>query len=372
VYGRRVVVRVLAIGDGLPEPIPQAASLDANYASAASMAKLEFMDEATAEAVVAARKASSGGRFQELAALHEIIGRAHQDDEMPSGPVDLSLYAHAPMRAPHQTVVQPWSDDIGASVVDTIGVEGVALLAKLPEGEPETFTARVAAASPTPELWGIIVQHTVGSDEGFLTGQVDLASASASTLATLPGIDAEQALHLVAIRESLPNEHLATLSWPWTEGGLERSLEAELLPLLTVGSWTWRCTLACGEVLELDEAEVLLDPVWVDVVFDVSGEVPRVAMLRRLLGPPGSLDGLVLPQQSEEDEALDTEPLPDDVELLPLDGADGDASTEPLPIEDWRDDEALFGEDSLELLQEPAAETSPASKASGVRVGRWQ
>lgn len=355
VQGRRIVVQLLGVGDQVPGPIAEGASLDANHATADAMSRLEHMDQSMADAVVAARDAAPDTRLLDRAAVLHAIGSAAGTSEE----INLTVYAHAPMHGPGQLTVEPWSDDLASSLRDVLSDESIAVLASLPEGPPETFATRVAAASPTAEMWGAILQHTAPSDEGFLMGRIDLAGAPASTLATLPGIDGEQAFHLVAIRDTLPDELRATLSWPWTEAGLSRSLEPDLLPLLTVGSWTWRCTIACGEVMESDESNVLLDPIWAEVVFDVAGEVPRVAMLRRLIAPPGSLEGLPLPERPD-DEDLEFDVAPDVVDLE----------------EDMAVDEPFFPDDLPEgdepFPDEPLEEEAAPSAPSGQRVGRWR
>ena len=355
VQGRRIVVRLLGVGDQNPEPIAEGASLDANHATAEAMSRLEHMNQSMADAVVAARDASPDTGLLDRAAVLEAIGSSASSSEG----VNLTVYAHAPIRGPEQLTVEPWSDEFAASLHDVLSDEAIEVLASLPEGAPETFATRVAAASPTAELWGAILQHTAPADEGFLLGRIDLAGAPASTLATLPGIDSEQAHHLVAIRDTLPDELRATLSWPWTEAGLSRSLESGLLPLLTVGSWTWRCTIACGEVIESDESSVLLDPIWAEVVFDVAGEVPRVAMLRRLIGPPGSIEGLPLPEPlHQEDLELDSAPrIMDSEEDMPVDGAF------------FQDDRADIDDP---LPDDPLEEDAASSQPSAQRVGRWR
>jgi len=352
VHGRRVVVRLLGVGDAPPEPLAEAIGLDANHATPEALSNLEHMDPTMADALVAARQSAPGGRLLDRAAVLDVVGAAAES----SDGIDLTVYAHAPVRGPGQVTVEPWSDDLAASLRDVLGDEALTVLASLPEGEPDTFATRVAAASPTPEIWGSILQYTSPADGGFLMGRIDLAGAPASTLATLPGIDPERAMHLVAIRDTLPDEVRATLSWPWTEAGLDRSQEAELLPLLTVGSWTWRCTIACGEVLESDGANVLLDAIWAEVVFDVSGDVPRIAMFRHLIAAPGTLDALDFP--SEVDDEFDIELEPDEP-----DPADNEVDDEPSFVDLQPTNDEPISNDVVET--EPAPSTDP-------RMGRWR
>lgn len=345
-HGRRIVVRLLAEGDAVPEPIPEAAALDANHATAEALALLEGMDGAMAEAIIAARGSAPQGRLADLPAVVEAAGLE------PDAPVVqyLTVYAHAPLRSPSQVVVQPWSEDLRGALGDVLDDTALDVLAGLPEGDADTFAARVAAASPSPETWGSILRHAAPEADGFLAGRIDLASAPPETLATLEGIDIEKALHLVAVRDTLPDDARAGLSWPWTEGGLDRSLEAHVLQRITVGSWTWRCTLACGEVVESDDEGVIRNAAVYEVIFDVAEETPRIAMLRERLAAPGMLEGLPLPAPDE----MEADESPDEPQEAPMRRVSARRAPAPAP--------------------DSPAPTSDEGRTPPVdpRVGRWR
>jgi hypothetical protein len=212
---------------------------------------------------------------------------------------------------------------------------------------------RVAAASESPELWGAILAGTAPAQSGYVSGRIDLAQAPASILATLPGIDPATAARLVQVRDDLPDDERALLSWPWTQGVLDRVAEAELLSRLTVGAWTWRCTLACGVVPEADLDAALRDVLRYEVVFDVSDETPRIASLRRVLLVPEHIGVIPLPQRDEDEDDEDrVEPAVEGV----VEPSAGDAHI---------DDEPLDPDD-------PDRDEQPQAKVEDPRLGRWR
>ena len=349
--GRWVVVARL-----VPDPetdevlVPEASRLDVNTADEASLARLEGIDDQTAAAIIQARTAAASGQLIDHRAVLDAAGLGL---DAPSADM-LTVLAHEPVLRPDDLVVEPWSDELAAEVRRAFGEEAVGVLSGLPEGTPQDFALRVAAASASAQQWGSMLAGVAPAETGYIKGRIDLAQAPASVLATLPGIDDATAAQLVKVRAGLSDDERSLLSWPWTEGVLDRAAEPELLGRLTVGSWTWRCTLACGVVLDEDLDGAMQDVLRYEVVFDVSDETPRIASLRSVLLVPEHIGKVPLPEtDDEEDASLDEE----------VDAPVIDAGIEqPLPTAPF-DDEP----EAAEL-----SDTEPAAMVDDPRLGRWR
>ena len=341
--------------------------MDANHASVDELAQLEGIDQATAQALIEQRRAAPGGRFQDLSAVLDAAGLDA------SSTVPLTVLAHGPVQAPGQIEAQPWSEDARQALAGLLDERSIEVLEGLGEGDAESFAARVAAASPAPEVWGAILRHAAPA-EGFQAGRIDVASASAEVLATLDGIDPDKAMHLVAVRDTLSDDSLSLMSWLWTEGGLDRSLEATVLSRITVGSFTWRCMLGIGEVREDDDHDMLQSADWYEVVFDVSEQTPRIALLREHLAAPGALTGLVFPTLSEADEEDEHEDDEDDSSVRTPDDALSDTATEPqVPALIRVDPPEPAMPIAIDIGNSPEPSQPPSTRAvNDPRLGRWR
>lgn len=120
-------------------------------------------------------------------------------------------------------------------------------------------------------------------------GRIDLSAASASLLATLPGMDLETAEHLVEHRSSLSDADLAGFMWPLTEELVDAPTWMGCIDLLTTRSTQLGVTFTCERsepiraTVSVDEPELLAEEgprVTMQMVVDLSGAQPRIAYLR--------------------------------------------------------------------------------------------
>ncbi len=345
---RAVVVELLAIDDG-PTLRPQGARLDVNVATEEQLAALEGMDDALAADLIAARGASPGGRFIDTAALCAALGVEPEEGIAAL----LTVYGHAPIHVEGMVVASPFTPDVEADLSGTLDTAGLGTLQQVSDGPPDTWHSRLAqVSSDAPALIGDIIAVASPAADGWSTGMTDINRAPESVLAVLPGMTPERAAHLVAVRDTLDDESLGRLTWPWVEEVLDDQLQLELLDHVSISSWCWQATIQVGEH-EIGEPDApLRDVVRYDVVFDLSEPGGRVAMLRDVQLASRHIGTVPIRQRPEEDEeteievvvdespeAIDDVPPLDDPpldEAPPLDPDPVPDSTDPAPIDDPR------------------------------------
>ena len=109
------------------------------------------------------------------------------------------------------------------------------------------------------------------SDEDFIEGLVNVNTAGAVVLATLPGIDEEDASQLVAYRESKTIEELNTIAWVTEVLDDESAIEAG--PYLTTRTYQYAADIAAVGHLGRGFRRKLF-------IFDTSGGEPSVIYCR--------------------------------------------------------------------------------------------
>lgn len=122
--------------------------------------------------------------------------------------------------------------------------------------------------------------------EDELPGLVNINTASATVLQTLPGIDASMAESIVSTRRGLARAKLRTPAWLFQEGIVDAAAFKKLAPYVTTRSWQYSFYVM-GYGLPSGRYRVL------EVSVDFAGEEPAVTYLRDItrLGLPFSILG---------------------------------------------------------------------------------
>jgi type II secretory pathway component PulK len=136
-----------------------------------------------------------------------------------------------------------------------------------------------------PDDLAVLLDRTTADTKRRLTGLINVNTASADVLATLPGLDAGLARQIVDIRSGLSAETRSTIAWLYEQGVLEADRFKEVAPRLTARSYQFsvRCVgfgVPCGQYRVLE------------AVVDLAGRTPRLAYVRDVtrLGLPFALD----------------------------------------------------------------------------------
>jgi DNA uptake protein ComE-like DNA-binding protein len=130
----------------------------------------------------------------------------------------------------------------------------------------------VASGVGKAELPLVLDRFTTTSDE-TLPGLVNVNTASAAVLQTLPGIEQGVADAIVGARRSLPAEKLKTPAWIFQEDLLPSDAFKALAPFVTTRGWQFSFGVV-GFGLPSGRYRVL------EVTIDVGGSKPRVTYLR--------------------------------------------------------------------------------------------
>lgn len=112
-------------------------------------------------------------------------------------------------------------------------------------------------------------------------GLINLNTAGATVLATLPGVDPALADTIVSTRTGLSPERRTTIAWLYQEGLVDAARFKQLAPLLTARGWQFRLQVL-GYGIPSGRFRVL------QTIVDVGGAEPRITYLRDItrLGLP--------------------------------------------------------------------------------------
>ena len=330
--GPRGVVRLVASVENGPLAESEGAKLDLNTATAEMLGKIGLND-AIAKAVIAARDRS---RFSSVGDLTRIegfdpglleravpadgspaqgsgaaappasVGRPADPSATPSlGLADLvTVFSFDPNiqsglgdngsdhRGQQRVSLRTqWSDRLAAALDDRFGKGSSDSMKPLfDRGAQFKTLGEVAAAANLAGLpqagWGPIFDALTITDDPYLIGRVDLNRASASVLASIPGISLGAADQIVQMRDKLDADAKATICWPLIQGVLKPDEFAKAVDHLSTRSMQWRVRVEAGMAPPGDGSgadrgdEVLTDRVELEAVIDVASEQPRVAYLR--------------------------------------------------------------------------------------------
>jgi DNA uptake protein ComE-like DNA-binding protein len=176
----------------------------------------------------------------------------------------------------------------------------------------ERLIELLAGSGLEAEQWGPILDGFTAWGEPYHYGKVDLNRARAEVLAALPGLDPEVAQDIVEVRRQLGDEHKRSPAWPVVEGIMTPDQFKEAGPWFATRSLQWRVRIEGGfrpgepggnEPLggmspddlslpgdgafdaggfDADVSDALKQPVILEAVIDLAGNVPRIAYLRDL------------------------------------------------------------------------------------------
>lgn len=357
--GRRAVVRLIDLtpeADGML--IPESGRLDVNSASKQMLVDLG-LDDALAGRIVAARGERPFASTADLLRVRGItaemlLSRNGGEAEDVSGPGSsrvagqdgaspvelgslLTVFAFDPniqsgigggdaeeFRGRQRVNLgQPWSDRLRDALVERFGQDAADGVQRI-MADGTTFQSdkdvivTLRRLRLPPESWAGILDVFTTSDDEYLLGRVDLRSAPQAVLASVPGITPEQARAIVAARERLDQDVMASPAWLVTEGLVTEQDFESIVDHVTTRCMQWRLRLEAGIVPPGqseagiggplgggdDESTAALRPrVVLEAVVDISSQRARLAYLRdvslletaqAVLGDPGLADELGL------------------------------------------------------------------------------
>ena len=109
------------------------------------------------------------------------------------------------------------------------------LEATLPVKDAKGVVTEVASGVGKAEL-GAVLELFTASDDFYTDGLINVNTASATVLATLPGVDEALAETIVSARGALGSDRKKTIAWLYQEGVLDAAKFKTLAPLLTARS----------------------------------------------------------------------------------------------------------------------------------------
>jgi hypothetical protein len=319
--GNEWIVRLLPIGPAGQRVVAEAGKLDLAAVTADDLLATDVLDPDQVDAILAARDAAPGRRpvaVAELAAaagvdpetvlgpLEEIrtisagIG-AEQDladrvlDRLTAGRLDaitdlLTVHAVEPaiQRDGTRRIVLPasWSEELGERLNDRFGDGASTAIRQLYAGgarfeRDAEIVRQLVQFQVEPAEWGQYLDALTSDPADEHVGRLDLNTASASALRTLPGLDEETVQAIVDARDGLTEDERWTITWPVVLGLIEPEAFIELADRLTVRCFTWRMRIAVGRrSTEAEADEPLRDVTVLEAVVDLAAPQPRLAELR--------------------------------------------------------------------------------------------
>ncbi|MEK6700756.1 MAG: helix-hairpin-helix domain-containing protein [Planctomycetota bacterium] len=193
--------------------------------------------------------------------------------------------------------VREASTTLAAEIDERCG-KGASLLLKALKDVPldvASGTALVMAmrqAAVPAGVWPAVLDELTTTGDPFVQGLVDVNTADARVLATVPGIDAAAATAIVEARHSLGGAKRASMTWPLTEGILDLDKFQVAAGRLTTRSMQWRVRIEAGLAGESGGAgseTELSDRVVIDVIVDVADARPRLAYMRDVTLLPAAM-----------------------------------------------------------------------------------
>ncbi len=197
---------------------------------------------------------------------------------------ELRLNINSPWSEPlHRALAKRFDEDFAN------GVKGI--MANRKFERDSDMAAVLIEFKVEPKDWLQTFDVFTTTPDHYLPGRVDLNTASAEVLASVPGIDEAAAGRIVGLRGRLDEDMLRSITWPAVEEVLTPEQFQAASDHLTTRSMQWRVRVEAGfetvsEVSQgLDGAKVgnapkLRDRIVLEAVIDVASERPRVAYLR--------------------------------------------------------------------------------------------
>jgi len=306
---RTGIVRLLGVGPGGEQLVPEAGKLDLQAADADALAATGLIDEMLAQEIMDYRSQSLGRPYQSVAELLRVPGMSSEmlygpieefadppdnpspDDTAPRGLGDVvTVYGVEPaLQRDGRLRINlnvPWSDELAARVTDQFGSDFAEALHGIMENTTFDSDSKIFQTlnffDMPPEEWPDFVDTFMTDESELHYGRLDINTASHEALLSLPGLESEQAADIVQMRENLPDDQRATIAWPAIQGIVEADAYEQLGGLITTRSWTYRLRLAAGE-LDADNPDApLAGAIVYELVVDLSSPRPRLAYLREI------------------------------------------------------------------------------------------
>jgi len=406
------VVRLLEFGSDGQTLVAEAGKIDLNSVDLESLAATGLVDEALARRIIEHRDRLGGGRFRseiDLLAvpgvnatlLYGTLDRLVLDPRVGvprgagreqrgvtvQGLLD-AVTVHGIEPALQRSGVRrinlnrPWSSELGERVDERFGGGASTALRQLMQAgttfDRENRIAEVLAQFNVPPTeWNDILDAFTTESGDLHGGRLDLNTASAEALLSLPGLTPPQAAQIVREREALSEDELAARTWPLLRDILTPEQFGAIAHRVTTRSWTWRFRMAAGEVDAEDPDGPLLNPVVWEVVIDLTAPAWRIAYLREsTLLPLAAAWSADSDDEKDDLDADDDDWIGDGTEE---NGADGAADDDPLTtpqattatVESRRATPTPRPDGSTPPAEGPGAPApAPASPPQGVGVGR--
>jgi DNA uptake protein ComE-like DNA-binding protein len=313
-------IRLTPMGSGGELAVSEGGKVDANIADAAMLGRLEGVGETLAGKIAGARGAGFGSP-EELASVEGLsaetlfgeAGPAPDQSKPESAPSEsegapallsmLTVFSFDPNTTigigasasgdelARLNVSGGWTDGLEADLKDRVSAAAAASLqivlkVSKPAKDSDLVAGLIQAKVPEDQ-WGEILGGVTTSDDAYRRGRIDLNTASAAVLASVPGIDRPAADKIVEARARIDATSKKLVTWPLKEGILKEAQFQSAADWITTRSLQWRIRVEARlERVEQsttssrdEEAAVPPGMVW-EAVIDVSGTRPRVAYLR--------------------------------------------------------------------------------------------
>ncbi len=337
-----LIRRLLARRDAVGRPLDIDALLGGAGDDAVTMADLHGPLEELSLGIDEDARVRSGDALRDL-----LAGGAQ-----PRGAADLlTAFAYdAPLDAsgePRVALSGEWTDDRRGSLDALLGSGSARLLEdsiKDGKGDEAAILAAWRSKHPDPKEWAIVLDRLAWSNE-WVVGKVDVMRASAAALKALPGVTDEIAGQIVRERDAVPAEERRTAAWLATRGIIPPGTFVDLAPRLSTRTLFWRVRVAVRFDEEGsregpdEEGDELGRTMVMEAVIDVSGNEPRIALLRDV----SALDTVVQmvlavppPEAPSSDSATssdrpETEPPPPPPEPESIEPPPPPSAPEPAP-----------------------------------------
>lgn len=400
----RCVVRLVELGRDGPL-VPEGGLLDINSASVDSLYEVGFSRE-VASSIVSGRRDGPYGSVEELLRVPGVRpamlerGASGGTGDEPVGGTGLggllTVFSFDPniqaglgdgaeqFRGRQRiNLNQPMGDGLRSALAERLGSEAAAAGVErvIRDGTGMRSGRDIVAAlrrlGVPPEGWAPVLDIFTTREDAYLPGRIDLRTAPARVLESLPGVDEAMAREIVAARERMAMEAQASATWLVTEGIMGPSVFEGIVDLVTTRCMQWRVRVEAGlaradgagpgiggpvsgaaaggglESLDLRPRVVL------EAVIDVASQRPRVAYLRDVtlleasvlvLGDPGLVESLGLGAEAGGELGADEAVGPSE--------DSGDPSGSADAVADWR------------RVERPGPVASPRA-AMGPGFGRW-
>jgi DNA uptake protein ComE-like DNA-binding protein len=348
---RSSIIRLLSVGIERNLLVPVGGLLDVNLAGSAELVATGALTQIQADQIVARRSTMPGGRYRMLEDLLNVTaadGTFIITPEMLFGPLEdlrparevlvleedrgeralralgtarttrlsdlLTVHSFEPLLQRNGTwridVSVPFTEELGRRFDRTFGEGSGEVLRRVKESvdlkDDVALGALIGGAVPASDQERIL--DAVTADGRWTSGRIDINTAPAEVLQTLPGFDPESAAALVNGRDSLGVSQQAEITWPRDLELLSSETFYGLLGRITNRSWLWKLRFAAGTVPTDDVDSAMENPVMVELVVDLSAPRPRLASLRDI----GKLDlAIRLLEQASLAESLEFEGDPE-------------------------------------------------------------